>query len=607
MHSLFRVATSFTPDTTLVKIVTTLLMGFMLLGSPAAFAHPPKILASANGALTDASLVYQILVGEIELNAGNVGTSYQVLLEAARKTKNEALFRRSTDIALQARAGDKALEAARAWQAALPDSTSAQRYLIDILTAMGRGAEVMEPLSALLKLSTPAERVTLINSTPRILNSTAQPEKLAPMLEEVFKPYANTADAGTDTNVALGRIWAAANEHARALEFAHRAHALNPLASEPALLAIELMGNEPQAAVIVEDYLRYSPNNLSLRLVFSRALTLTQRFTEAVAQLEFIAQQEPTLAAAWLALGTLQLELHNPKEAIIALQNFLDTTEALVPAGAAQEAHEADSDLFRTETSPHFNRQQARILLSKAAEQLGDHAAAQAWLNQVDHPRLAPDVIQRRVHILAKQGKLAEARKLIRSLSEQQADDRTKVLLETLVLREAKQWSEAQKVLSSANQRLPNDIELLYEQAMVEEKLNRLGDMERLLRRVIDLKPDHYNALNALGYTWADRNMRLPEAKTLIQRALALAPRDPFVMDSMAWVEYRMSNRTEALSLLRMAFKARPDPEIGAHLGELLWVTGERDEAMRVWRDGFKRDANNDVLKETLIRLKVDL
>ena len=160
---------------------------------------------------------------------------------------------------------------------------------------------------------------------------------------------------------------------------------------------------------------------------------------------------------------------------------------------------------------------------------------------------------------------------------------------------------------NSANQRLPNDIELLYEQAMVEEKLNRLTDMERLLRRVIDLKPDHHNALNALGYTWADRSMRLPEAKTLVQRALALAPRDPFVMDSMAWVEYRLSNHTEALSLLRMAFKARPDPEIGAHLGEVLWVMGERDEAMRVWRDGRKRDANNEVLKETLARLRVDL
>lgn len=618
MHSLFRVTTSFTPaglrqgtvhKRPLLEALTNLLLGFMLLGSQLAFAHPSKTMAATNGAASDASLVYQILVGEIELNQGNVGTSYQVLLEAARKTKNEALFQRSTDIALQARAGDKALEAARAWQTALPESASAQRYLIDILAAMGREAEILGPLSALLKLSTPAERVTLINTTPRILNSASQPEKLAPQLEEVFKPYTNTAEAGVASNVALGRIWASAGEHARALDFARRAHKLDPQAPEPALLALELMANEPQAVALVEDHLQYRPNNLGLRLVFARALALTQRYTEAVAQLDFITQQQPTLAAPWLTLGTLQLELHNPKEAIIALQNFLDRSDQADTQDTAQEVEEADNDLVKTEieADPNRNRQQAWLLLSQAAEQLGDHTAAQAWLNKVDHLELAQDVIQRRVHILAKQGKFAEARKLIRRLNEQQADDRTKVLLETLVQREAKQWSEAQRVLSSANQRIPNDVELLYEQAMVEEKLNRLGEMERLLRRVIDLKPDHHNALNALGYTWADRNMRLPEAQILVQRALALAPGDPFVTDSMGWVEYRMGNREEAVRLLREAFRARPDPEIGAHLGEVLWVMGERDEALRIWRDGRKRDASNDVLKETLSRLKVEL
>jgi tetratricopeptide (TPR) repeat protein len=222
----------------------------------------------------------------------------------------------------------------------------------------------------------------------------------------------------------------------------------------------------------------------------------------------------------------------------------------------------------------------------------------------VDDPRLAREVVQRQVTILGKQGKVAEARKLIRNLTDQQADDRTKVLLETLLLREVRNWAEAHKVLHAANQRIPNDIELLYEQAMVEDKLNKLADMERLLRRVIDLKPDHYNALNALGYTLADRKMRLPEAKTLIKRALDLAPGDPFITDSMGWVEYRLGNHKEALRLLRAAYKARPDAEISAHLGEVLWVSGQRDEALHIWREGLKRDASNEVLKETLQRLK---
>jgi Flp pilus assembly protein TadD len=184
---------------------------------------------------------------------------------------------------------------------------------------------------------------------------------------------------------------------------------------------------------------------------------------------------------------------------------------------------------------------------------------------------------------------------------------RAKLLAEAQVLRDVKQWSEANKVLASANQRFPDDVDLLYEQSMMSEKLNRLDEMERLLRRVIELKPDHHHAHNALGYSLAERNMRLPEAKALIEKALAIAPGEPFITDSLGWVEYRMGHRDEALRLLRDAYKSRPDPEIAAHLGEVLWVSGQRDEARRVLREGRSRDATNDVLRETLARLRVDL
>ena len=152
-----------------------------------------------------------------------------------------------------------------------------------------------------------------------------------------------------------------------------------------------------------------------------------------------------------------------------------------------------------------------------------------------------------------------------------------------------------------------NDADLLYEQSMTAEKLNRMDDMERLLRRVIEIKPDHHHAYNALGYSLAERNQRLPEAKKLIQKALELSPGEPFITDSLGWVEYRLGNRDEALRLLRGAYKSRPDPEIAAHLGEVLWVNGQRDEARRVWGEGRKRDSANDVLLETLARLRVDL
>ena len=132
-------------------------------------------------------------------------------------------------------------------------------------------------------------------------------------------------------------------------------------------------------------------------------------------------------------------------------------------------------------------------------------------------------------------------------------------------------------------------------------------EMERLLRRVIALKPDHQHAYNALGYSLADRKIRLPEARELIKKALALSPGEPFITDSMGWVEYRLGHREEAIRLLREAYRARPDPEIAAHLGEVLWSDGKTDEARKVWREGRSRDSSNDVLRETLVRLRVNL
>jgi Flp pilus assembly protein TadD len=201
-----------------------------------------------------------------------------------------------------------------------------------------------------------------------------------------------------------------------------------------------------------------------------------------------------------------------------------------------------------------------------------------------------------------------DARDLIRKLPERSADEaRSKLVAEAGVMRDVKRWQEAFDVLGSAVQRFPEDTDLLYEQAMMAEKLERLDEMERLLRRVIELKPDSAQAYNALGYSLADRRQRLPEARTLIAKALELAPGDPFITDSMGWVEYRLGNHDEALRLLKKAYAARPDPEIAAHLGEVLWSFGQREEARKVWQEAKGRDAANDVLRETLSRLKVGL
>ena len=142
---------------------------------------------------------------------------------------------------------------------------------------------------------------------------------------------------------------------------------------------------------------------------------------------------------------------------------------------------------------------------------------------------------------------------------------------------------------------------------MVAEKLNRLDDMERLLRRLIVLKPENQNAYNALGYSFADRRVRLDEARTLIQKAMQLAPEDPFIADSLGWVEFRLGNTVEASRILEAAYKQRPDPEIGAHYGEVLWHAGEKERAVSIWKEAALADAENETLQETLKRLRVKL
>ena len=333
-----------------------------------------------------------------------------------------------------------------------------------------------------------------------------------------------------------------------------------------------------------------------------RTLTQSQRYADASQQLEIITKAEPQLPAPWLTLGALRLDMRQFREAEAALQRYVELAQKQPPAEAPAGDDDAGPD------GEDRGLTQAWLLLAQAAEQRGDLKAAETWLAKIDSPQRALDVQSRRASLLARQGKLQQARELVRQVPERNDDDaRAKVLAEAQVMREVKRWREASEILAAGNKRFADDADLLYEQAMVEDKLDRHAEMEALLRKVIALKPDHAHAHNALGYSLADRSQRLDEARKLLKRALELQPNDPFIVDSMGWLEFRAGNREEAVRLLRKAYAARPDTEIAAHLGEVLWATGRREEARRIWADARGRDAGNEVLRETLARLKVHL
>lgn len=569
----------------------------LLVGLAAALclasAYRPSDAAAVQNSGLDAPLFYQLLIGELELQAGQPGTAFQVMLEAARRTRDEALFRRAVEIALNARAGEDALAATRAWRKALPESLDAHRYLVQLLVMLDRDQELVEPLGSLIALPPDEERGARIASLPRLFARSKDKQEAARIVEQVLRPWLERPAEGVAAHTALARAWFAAGESARAKALVERAHRLDPQAEGPVLLALEMLATDASLESIVTAYLATPGAKMAVRLGYARALTSAQRYIDAVAQLEIATSAEPEFAPAWLSMGALYLELRQPTDAERALERYLEG---------------ASSDTSVDEEARNRGITQAHLMLAQAAEQRRDFRAAEAWLAKIDDPQRALEVQNRRASLLARQGRLQEARELLRAAPEHsEGDARAKLLAEAQLLREQKQWLEAHTVLQQAIERFSGDVDLLYEQAMVAEKLDRMDEMESLLREVIRIKPDHHHAYNALGYSLADRNVRLEEARDLIKKALSLSPGEPFITDSLGWVEFRMGNRDDALRLLREAYHARPDPEIGAHLGEVLWVSDQRDEARRVWRESRERDTNNEVLQETLKRLRVDL
>jgi tetratricopeptide (TPR) repeat protein len=440
------------------------------------------------------------------------------------------------------------------------------------------------------------------------------------VLEKALAPYVDQPSTRVAALVAIGRVAQNGGDDARALDLVKRAHAYDALAQSPVLLALDLLPANPAAEAVVTSYLAAKPADDVVRLYYARALSFTQRHADALVQIERVTRDKPDLSSPWLTLGALHLELRQPKQATAALETFLAKvrakpapapTPAATPAsGAAAHAASRGAGLDDNEMSlgPDHGVSRAMLMLAQAAEQLGDFKAAQAWLDQIDDPQRALEVELRRASLLARQGRMDEAVQLVRQAPESnEGEARAKLLAEAQLLRESKLYEQANQVLDKANLRFVNDTDILYEQAMLAERLDRVDDMERLLRRVMELRPDYYHAHNALGYSLADRGLRLPEAKALIQRALELAPGEPFIIDSLGWVEYRMGDRTESIKHLRQAYQSRPDAEIAAHLGEALWVDGQLDEARRILREGKARDPGNEVLRETVTRLKVDL
>lgn len=537
----------------------------------------------------DAELFYQLLLGELDASGVEPAAGYSLILDAARKTNDPALYQRAVDIAFQARSGDAALQAARAWKQSFPESREANRYVLQILVALNRVVESVEPLKAELGLADPKDRNAILAVIPRSYSRVSDKKLAANVVEQALAEYLAQPATGSAAWTAVGRMRLAAGDKPAALEAARRAQAVSPTGEGPALLALELMDPTfPQAEPLVQRYLEGKPLP-EFRMAYARALLDGQRYSEAARQLQVVTAEKPEYPEAWLVQGTLQLQDNQDAAAEASLKRYVELAQA------QRNGEERSRGLA-----------QAYLSLSRIAEKRKDYALAGAWLDKIENSQDMIAAQNRRASILARQGKLEEARKLLRSLPERTpADARLKVMAEVQLLRDVKQYQAAYDLLGTVVAQPPVDPDLVYEQAMLAEKMEKLPEMERLLREVIALKPDYQQAYNALGYSLAERGIRLPEAKQLIQKALTYAPDDPFITDSLGWVEFRMGNKAEAMRILETAYKSRPDADIAAHLGEVYWSLGQRERAESVWKEGLLLNAENETLLETLKRLRV--
>ncbi|MES2090630.1 MAG: tetratricopeptide repeat protein, partial [Pseudomonadota bacterium] len=528
----------------LSTLSATLWVAFALL-SPQAQAEEPATDTPTTerfqNSRMDGALFYQLLVGELQARGGEVGSAYQIYLELARRHRNPELFKRTIEIALQARAGDQALTAAKAWRQAQPQSRDAAEYQIQILLLMGRSTDLAEPLKAFIQLAATPQQPQLIAALPRTLSRLPDRKAAAQVIDEVTQPWRLREPALAEAWIASGEAWLAAKDDVRALEATRKAHSLQPQSLSAGLLALNLIDTQPQAEELLRRQLSRPDASPLLRLAFARKLAGLQRMSDAAHQLEIALTAQPDDAGAWLTLAAVQLEQQRPDQAEIALNKFMALKASTTPSKPPST----------TEPEPDASLDQAYLLLSQMEEQRGQWNKALGWLQRLDKTDNLL-VQSHRARLLAKQGKLDEGRAAIRGVPESEPRDALgKYQTEAQLLREIDHWEEAFQVLGEANQRFPDDADLIYDQAMVAEHLHKFEAMETLLRKAIQLKPDNANPYNALGYSLADRNVRLDEARKLIDKALALRPGDPFITDSLGWLEFRSGRMTEALSLLR--------------------------------------------------------
>jgi tetratricopeptide (TPR) repeat protein len=559
------------------------LLAWLAAGAVLAQSSPqPAQPAPAPEARFSADVMYRILLGDIALQRGEPAVAARAYYEAARDAQEPLLARRATEIALFARQRGIALEAAQLWLQLDPGSDRA-RQMVTMLTQPGGTGDLKGDLERLLadaagKGQTLGDAFLQLN---RALS--AQPDKTAiySLVSELAKPYPGLAEA--QFAIALAGYNTGLNDveiPAASMRAIDRALELKPGWERAALVKADILAKDsPESAIrYLNAFLSEAPQSRPAAFALAQLYVEQKRYADARALFQRLLDAEPDDRELMFAVAALSYQMRD--------------------YASAERLFE------RLKEAGHGEPGAVAFYLAEIAEETRRYDIAIARYREVTEGERGWAARLRIAAVMGKQGKLDDARRYLASLSPDNRDEEIQLKqTEAQLLQDARDYQGAYTVLSAALAGEPDSADLLYDVAMVAEKLGRLDEVESRLKRVIELRPDNAQALNALGYTLVDRTQRAAEGMKLIEKAHALAPGDPFILDSMGWAYFRLGNLEESEKFLQRALAERPDPEIAAHLGEVLWAKGERKRAQDIWQSQLKEAPDNPVLLETVRRL----
>lgn len=522
----------------------------LALGLPAWAASPP-VSADLIG-----RTVFQVLLGELALREGAVDLSLQAWADLAERTRDPKVLARAVEVASFAGDNARALQLVRIWLEVEPESSIARQSLVALLIQT-RQLDQLRPHLANLLAADKENLPTNLLHLNRMLARVTDKAGVLELLDSLLADYRKLPEA----HFALAQAALAANNEARALAETTEALRLRPDWEPAAIAHAKLLGRDNASAGIKDlaAFVKRHPRAREARLALGQMLVADKRLDEARQHFQRLLKDYPDEPSVLYPAAILALQAGDRDSGREQLTRLLDTG-------------------YPDKSAIHF-------LLGQIAQEAGEPEVAIGHFRQVTAGERYIAARGRVAVILLGQGKRDEAIALLRQTQGATPGERSQLaLIEAQLLREAGDEAGAYGSLEKALQTAPNDPELLYDAALSAERLGRHEAMEAHLRHLLKLHPEHPHALNALGYSYADRNIRLDEAADLLSRASALMPEDAYIMDSMGWLQYRQGKLDEALKTLQNAYRLKADPEIAAHLGEVLWQLERRDEARSVWQ-----------------------